>query len=146
MVLTELIVYVFISCKSSFYVVVVRKIITYIPQKGQAKAETGEKSPVCREWPPDTDDGRPERKNMKKYQKVIVQNEDGNVEVYEKAIVVTSKQEDKISLSFVNADKTDIVKGVIALTEAVDQMGLMPLLEWFLENMPVEEAEYEVAE
>lgn len=83
---------------------------------------------------------------MKKYQKVIVQDEDGKVEEYEKAIVITSKQEDKISLSFVNADKTDIVKGAIALTEAVDQMGLMPLLEWYLENMPVEEAEYEIAE
>lgn len=83
---------------------------------------------------------------MKKYQKVIVLDEDGNVEEYERAIVVTSKQEDKVSLSLVKADKTDIVKGVVALTAAVDQMGLMPLLEWYLENMPVEQVEYKIAE
>ena len=83
---------------------------------------------------------------MKKYQKVMIQDEVGNVEEYEQAVVLTCKQEDKVSISLVHSGGVDVAKAALALIIFADQIGMTPLLEYYLENAPITEAEYQISE
>lgn len=83
---------------------------------------------------------------MKKYQKVIVQDEAGNVEEYEQAVVLACKQEDKVSISLVHSGGVEVAKAALTLITFADQIGMTPLLEYYLENAPITEAEYQISE
>ena len=78
---------------------------------------------------------------MGKYTKIILQDEDGNLEEHDHAVVVTTNGKDKASLSLVSADGMTIAIAAYAIVSAVEEMGLYPLLEALTEQCTVESVE-----
>lgn len=76
---------------------------------------------------------------MKKYQKVIIQDEAGNMEEYEQAILLTCNQEDKVSISLVHSAAVNVVRAALALITFADQM-------YYLEDFPVTKVECQILE
>lgn len=78
---------------------------------------------------------------MGKYTKVILQDESGNLEEHDHAVVVTTNGKDRVSLKIISADGMSIAIAAYAIMAAVEEMGLYSLLKELAEQCSVESVE-----
>ena len=71
---------------------------------------------------------------MNECNKLITPDESGIAEEYEKALVISILEEGKVNVDFTHMAGLDIIRAAYTLVTIVENLGLMPGLQKFLEK------------